>query len=109
MASTKVLSLLAWVLLASALTAVELPVETFFKNYEYQEAMLSPDGTCVCIMAPFKNRVGLAVYDLKTRAAQCAFANRSADVYWFAWVNNNRLICQLARDGYARSGLVSVD
>jgi dipeptidyl aminopeptidase/acylaminoacyl peptidase len=95
--------------LASASLAAELPVETFFRNYQYNEARLSPDGNYLGVLAPDSNRVGLAVIDLKNHDAKWAFADRLADVHSFFWITTNRLAFRLSHDGYAEAGLMAVD
>jgi hypothetical protein len=60
--------------------AGELPVETFFKNFEYRDVKISPDGSCLGVLAPVKNRVGLAVIDLKDNVANWAFSDKANDL-----------------------------
>jgi len=100
-------SLLAFV--SASLAARELPVETFFRNYQHAEARISPDGTCIGVLAPVENRVGLAIVDLQKSTANWAFSDRTADVEWFEWANTNRLVFGLGDDGYLRSGLLAVN
>src|SRR2546425_11557277 len=50
---------------AWAAPSQQLPVETFFRNFQYQEVSLSPSGECFAALAPFEKRVGLVVVDLK--------------------------------------------
>jgi dipeptidyl aminopeptidase/acylaminoacyl peptidase len=95
--------------LVTASLARELPVETFFRNYQYNEARLSPDGDFLAVLAPDSNRVGLAVIDLKNKHANWAFADRLADVDSFFWITTNRLGFRLSHDGYAESGLMAVN
>jgi dipeptidyl aminopeptidase/acylaminoacyl peptidase len=89
--------------------ATELPVETFFRNYEHNEALLSADGDCLAALAPDGNRVGLAIVDLKNKTAHWAFADKYADVASFFWITTNRLGFKLSHDGYDESGLMAVD
>src|ERR1043166_4400577 len=89
--------------------ATELPVESFFRNYQYNEARLSPDGEFLGVLAPDSNRVGLAVIDLKHKTANWAFADRLADVDSFFWLTTNRLAFRLTHAGYAESGLMAVN
>jgi dipeptidyl aminopeptidase/acylaminoacyl peptidase len=103
-----------WVLLVSGCLVVtaratELPVETFFRNYEHNEALLSPDGDFLGALAPDGNRIGLAVVDLNNKMAHWAFADKYADVASFFWITTNRLGFRLSHDGYTESGLMAVD
>src|SRR5258708_39405131 len=103
------LSLWIWWLVGAVSLATELPVETFFRNYQYNEALLSPDGDFLGVLAPDANRVGLAIIDLKNNRASWAFADRLADVNNFFWISTNRLAFRLSHDGYAEAGLMAVD
>ncbi len=89
--------------------AAELPAETFFRNYRYREARLSPDGDYLAALAPDKNRVGLAIIDLKTLKANWAFGDRETDVTWLKWATNDRLLFRLAKNGYTLAGLLAVN
>ncbi len=90
-------------------SAAELPVETFFRNYQYNEAKLSPDGSCLAVLAPVRKRVGLVVVDLQKRGAHCVYADRTADVHWFQWANTNRLLFGFTKEGYGIGGLMAVN
>ncbi len=87
----------------------ELPVETFFQDYHYNLAKLSPDGDSLAVLAPVRKRVGLVVVDLKNRTSKCAYADRSADVHWFEWANTNRLVFRFTKDAYLVRGLMAVN
>ena len=103
-------SLLAFISLSTrTITARELPVETLFRNYQHAQARISPDDTCIAVLAPVENRVGLAIVDLQKNTANWAFSDRTADVEWFEWANTNRLVFGLGDDGYLKSGLLAVN
>jgi len=99
--------------------AEELPVETFFRNYEYRDAKISPNGDYLAALAPDGPRVGLAIVDLKALkanwAAQPRVANegspgvRQIDVSSFVWLNDDRLLFYVSEDGYAEGGLFAVN
>ena len=95
--------------LASAACARELPVAAFFRNYQYREVSLSPDGTYLAALSPDKERVGLAITDLKDRRANWAFAQADADVASFVWATNDRLLFKLAKEGHTVRGLFAVN
>lgn len=101
--------LLAGGCLAKRCCAAELPVETFFRNYEHNEALLSPGGDFLGVLAPDGNRIGLAVVDLKNKSAHWAFADKYADVNNFIWITTNRLGFRLSHEGSVESGLMAVD
>jgi len=96
--------------LASHLSGAEqLPVETFFRNLHYSQAELSPDGKYLGVLVPAKKHLGLAIIDLKNRAATWACVDRGADVRWFTWATTNRLIFKLGEDGGNWPGLIAVN
>src|SRR6516162_552398 len=66
----------AAICVAKTAVTAELPVETFFRNYQYNEVKLCPDGNYLGVLAPDSNRVGLAVIDLNQHKANWAFADR---------------------------------
>ncbi len=84
-------------------------METFFRNFRYNEVELSPDGSCLAALAPNKQRVGLVVVNLNQRKANWAYADRGLDIQWFKWANTNRLIFGFSKDGYRTGGLMAVD
>jgi dipeptidyl aminopeptidase/acylaminoacyl peptidase len=77
------------------LLADELPIQNFFRDYDYSEARLSPDGTCVAVLAPCGFHSGLAVVDLEKNTAHWAYTN--SHVALFEWANTNRLIFREVR------------
>lgn len=85
---------LPWLLLFAALPSVssELPVETFFRNFEVRDAQLSPSGRYLASLSPRGRRVGLVVVDLEARASQWAFVSPTRDVEGFEWMNEERLV-----------------
>jgi dipeptidyl aminopeptidase/acylaminoacyl peptidase len=109
----KRLSLVALIALAGGSpnpgAASELPVETFFKNFQYRGATLSPDGKRLGVLCPVKDRIGLAIVDLKDNVANWAFSDSTADVMSYVWASADRLILGLGKDGYAVPGMVAVD
>lgn len=94
---------------ASNCFCVQLPVETFFRNFQYSAVQISPDGTCVAVLAPVENRIGLAIVDFQTKKANWAFSDSTADVEWFEWATTNRLVFGLGKDGYVSPGLLAVN
>src|ERR1051325_3863341 len=101
--------LLAIVSAAEVGSTAELPVETFFRHYQYYLAELSPDGSCFAALAPSKHHMGVVVVDLDKRQAHWAYADRGADVSWFAWANTNRLLFGFSKDGYAHGGMMAAN
>lgn len=81
---------------ASAATPADekpLPAEAFFKRPSLRNAALSPNGRYLgTLQAGANGRVVLGVIDLKTMTANVAVGFSDADVRWFAWVNDDRLV-----------------
>ncbi len=84
--------------------AAEIPAETFFRNYQYKSAEISPGGKFLAVQ-----RLGLAIIDRSNDKANWAFTDKSLDVGWYILVNNNRLILSLYRDGFIRPDMVAVN
>jgi dipeptidyl aminopeptidase/acylaminoacyl peptidase len=103
------LILLASVSISDLALTAELPAETFFRHFQYTSAEISPDGTCIGVLAPVEQRVGLAIVDLQQGAAHWAFSDRTADVRWFRWANTNRLVFGLGDHGHSSAGLLAVN
>src|SRR5437016_4782170 len=87
----------------------ELPVETFFRNYEYRDAKISPDGDYLAALAPDGPRVGLAIVNLMALKANWAAGFKQLDISSFFWLNNDRLLFYLSEDGYAQGGIYAVN
>jgi dipeptidyl aminopeptidase/acylaminoacyl peptidase len=70
------------------------PVETFFARAKLQSAAISPSGKWLAITGAAGNgRLALAVVDTEgkqTPQITASFSN--ADVTWFRWVNDERLV-----------------
>ena len=99
----------AFVLADLQAIAAEIPAETFFRNYQYKSAEISPDGKFLAVQTAGKERLGLAIIDRSNDKANWAFTDKSLDVGWYILVNNNRLILSLYRDGFIRPDMVAVN
>jgi dipeptidyl aminopeptidase/acylaminoacyl peptidase len=89
--------------------APSLPVETFFRDYQYREAKLSPNGKYLGALSATDKGVGLVVIELDDLAACYVYAERIADVEWFAWVGNDRLIFGMGEEGYQFGNIMAVN
>jgi len=85
--------LLAWA--AAAAAADPLSVEQFFKRPIYSRLALSPDGTRVAAIVPGAKRDRLAVFDVDTRAARPVTNFVDADVLYFEWISDKRLVLSI--------------
>lgn len=93
-----------------------IPVESFFKNSEFSQASLSPDGKWVAMLAAdSRDRLMLAIMDVTTNTPKILARYSEVDVGQFYWVNNKRLVYSLMDrktapgDTYSGSGLFAVD
>ncbi len=74
-----------------------LPVEAFYRHADLHDAQLSPSGRRLAVSVNRGDRVGLAVFDLQGQAAPLTVARfGDADVHAFAWVNDERLVFNIA-------------
>jgi dipeptidyl aminopeptidase/acylaminoacyl peptidase len=102
--------------LASAETAATEPIaiETLFDHPHYGKAELSPNTKLLGAVAKVGNRMRLIVIDLDTQKAKVVAAFDDADIVWFSWVNDQRLVFSIAdlggtADDQVGSGLFAVD
>ena len=93
-----------------------LPVDAFFQNPEFMSPQLSPDGRSLGMLIAAKDgKVRLAVMDLLTGKPAIVGSFADADVGNFHWVNDNRLVYDVADrqtaqgDTYSGPGLFAVD
>jgi hypothetical protein len=78
-------------------TRATLPVEAFFKEPQFADATLSPDGQKVAFKLRVKDsRAKLVVMDLATQTPTVVASFQHESVGLFAWVNNQRLVFNLA-------------
>jgi dipeptidyl aminopeptidase/acylaminoacyl peptidase len=77
---------------AFAAVADPLPVEEFFKRPDYTKLKISPDGTRVAAIARGPKRDLLAVLELDTRKGRPITNFADADVLYFQWIDNKRLV-----------------
>lgn len=91
---------MAWSMHAAAAAAPARaaypPVEAFFANKAFGEAILSPDGRRLAVRVGASGRRDfLAVIDLATKTAKNVAEYSVADIGEFRWVNNARLVYNL--------------
>ena len=80
--------------------AAEPPsIETFFRLPQYSAMRLSPDGKWIAALAPVNGSQNLVLFDLDSKKAAAVTAMEGADVVWFAWLGNDRLMLQTGQRG----------
>jgi dipeptidyl aminopeptidase/acylaminoacyl peptidase len=92
--TARIFSLALLTLLASFARAEPPPVDSFFKDFQFRDFRLSPDGKSLAVLAPFKGAMNLFTFDLDARSPKVV-TGESVDVSWFRWVNNERLIYRI--------------
>ena len=98
-------------LLGSALasSAEELPVEYFFKNYEFTQVSLSPDGKHLAAIAPVGESRNLVVIDRSTMKPLAVTSLTKRDVGSYEWASNERLLFSVEEDGNESFALNAVN
>ncbi len=87
----------------------ELPVEYFFKNYEFSQLSLSPDGTHLAAIAPVGSSRNLVVIDRATMKPLAVTSLSKRDVGSYQWASNKRLLFSVEEDGNESFALNAVN
>jgi dipeptidyl aminopeptidase/acylaminoacyl peptidase len=70
-----------------------IAVEDLFGSPERAGASISPDGTRIAYLAPWKNRLNVWVQDLDTNAdARCVTADETRSVIHYEWADDPRFL-----------------
>ena len=94
---------------AAGVSAAPIPVEDFFRNPEFTQMRLSPDGEWLAALAPVNGRRNLAVLHISERQATAITNARSTDIGSFFWATNDRLVYSVDVDGNEAYGLYAID
>jgi len=77
-----------------------ISVEDLFSAPERTAATISPDGTRIAYLAPWKNRLNVWVQDVDDDAtARCVTADESRSVYIYRWTDNPRWLLYMQDTG----------
>lgn len=68
------------------------PLEDYFRNPQFNQFKLSPDGKTLAMLAPFEGYMNIYVDDLEDEAPPQALTQEDIDITGFNWVNNERLL-----------------
>lgn len=90
-------------------SATPLPVEMFFKHFDFQQMSLSHDGKFLVAVAPYKGRKNLFSIELATKKSRLLTDLGDRDVADYAWANNERLVLEIEEDGFLTGGLYAVN
>jgi hypothetical protein len=105
-------------LLATALTGLQaadnpgpaprLPIELFFDDQSIRQAVISPDGSMVAMIAPNNGRYSIAVLDTKDGKLSVPVHFKDENINSVFWKGNDRLLFNSAIDGHEIPLLASV-
>ncbi|MBI5738607.1 MAG: S9 family peptidase, partial [Mycolicibacterium neoaurum] len=77
-----------------------LSVEDFFSPPERAGATISPDGTRIAYLAPWRNRLNVWVQDVEgTGEPRCVTADETRSVYIYSWTHDSRWLLYLQDNG----------
>lgn len=77
-----------------------ISVEDFFSPPERTAAKISPDGTRIAYLAPWKNRLNVWIEDLDGDAPpRCVTADETRSVYIYSWTDDPRWLLYMQDDG----------
>ena len=86
-----------------------IPLKDFFRNPEKSSFRISPDGTKLAFMQPWKSRMNIFVQEIgKPGEVQATFAE-ARDIAGYFWKNNNRLVFLQDKGGNENFHLFAVD
>ena len=68
-----------------------IPMQDFFRNPEKSSFKISPNGEHIAYMKPWKARMNVFVMDMNTKKEVRLTSSKERGIYWFAWLNNNRI------------------
>jgi dipeptidyl aminopeptidase/acylaminoacyl peptidase len=100
---------LVLMLLASPTGAQPPSVADFFRNPEFTQMRLSPDGEWVAALTSVNGRRNIAVLGVDDREAVAITDARRTDIADFLWVDNERLVYSVDVDGNEAYGLYGID
>ena len=69
-----------------------IPMRDFFRNPETSGYDLSPDGTHLAFMKPWKNRMNVHVQKMGSEEAVRVTSAEERDIAGFAWASDSRIV-----------------
>ena len=104
--------LLAIMLLSTTVAAEpakQYSVEDFFKNSDFAQLQLSPNGEWLAALGPYEKRRNLFSMRLEDKAAVPLTRFKDKDVAFFLWANDERLLFGLDSDGNESYSIFAVN
>ncbi len=88
----------------------QIPVEDFFKNPQFMQLQLSPDGKHLAALAPYNGRRNIVVMEANGLQKPKAVTDlEDYDIDTFFWGNDNRIIFTLDKDGTEAFALYAIN
>lgn len=88
----------------------KIPVEDFFKNPQFAQIQISPNGRFLAALAPYKGRRNIVVMETNhLRKAKAVTDLEDYDIAGFLWGNDNRIIFTVDKEGREAFALYAVD
>ena len=95
--------------IAAPSMAEEFPVEHFFRDPEFSQLQLSPNGRYIAALAPFNKRRNIVVMETgNLRKAHAVTGLTKYDVRSFFWANDDRIVFTFDKEGEEAFGLYAV-
>src|SRR5687768_6914260 len=82
-----------------------ISVEDFFSPPQRAGATISPDGTRLAYLAPWRNRLNVWVQDLDSDGREggdeprCVTADETRSVYFYSWTHDSRWLLYMQDSG----------
>jgi dipeptidyl aminopeptidase/acylaminoacyl peptidase len=77
-----------------------ITVEDLFSPPERAGATISPDGTRIAYLAPWRNRLNVWVQDVEGKdEPRCVTADETRSVYFFSWTHDSRWLLYMQDNG----------
>lgn len=87
----------------------EFPVEHFFKNPQFTNFQISPDGNTLLALGPHANRTNLYTFEIETLEARRITSFTRDNIIRAEWASNERILYYQDRDGYESFGITAVN
>jgi len=91
-------------------TVRQIPVEDFFKNPQFMQLQLSPNGKYLAALAPYRGRRNIVVMETDGLKKPKAVTDlEDYDIDTFFWGNDQRIVFTLDKEGTEAFALYAVD
>jgi dipeptidyl aminopeptidase/acylaminoacyl peptidase len=70
----------------------KIPIEDFFRNPIVSNVRISPDGTYIAYLAPYKHRMNIYVKNIQTEMVTRLTSFTDRDLFGFKWFSSDRIL-----------------